>query len=245
MAIRNSTEVGFFLVAGRNLLSAMTAFSDKLIAVTEDLTPLGQSAPVHAFTGILRSVFSLDGYYDDATGSQNEALVGKEGTSQVVCYAPAGNLLGRSLVGFAGAFLNTHERIFQLPGFHKAKASAEVSGNREQGVILQPLAVKTTAGNTEATSVDNGTSSAAGGAGYLQVSALTLGGYTNLVVKVRQSTNNSTFTDLLTFTVVTTAPSAQRVTVAGTVNQYLATSHAWTGSGSGMSATIMVGFCRG
>jgi len=245
MATRNSTDVGFFLVAGRNLLSALTAFGDKVMAVCEETTPLGVSAPTHAFAGIIRSTFSLNGFYDDATGSQNEALVGKEATSQVVCYALAGNLLGRSLVGLAGAFLNAHERIVSIPGFHKATASAEVSGNREQGVILQPLAVKTTGGNTEATSVDHGASSAAGGAGYLQVNALTLGGYTNLIVKVRHSTNNSTFTDLLTFAAVTAAPSAQRVTVAGTVNQYLATSHAWTGSGSGMSTTIMVGFCRG
>jgi hypothetical protein len=245
MAIRNSTDVGFFLVAGRNLLSALTTFRDKATAVIEETTPLGVSAPTHAFVGIIRSTFNLSGFYDDATGSQNAALVGNEATSQVVCYAPAGNVLGRSLVGMAGAFLNTHERIVQLEKFHKATATAEVSGNREQGVILQPWASKTTAGNTEATSVNNAADSAAGGAGYLHVGALVLGGYTNLVVKVRHSANNSSFTDLITFTAVTSSYTAERKTVAGTVNQYLATSHAWTGAGTGMSADVMVGFCRG
>jgi hypothetical protein len=247
MATRNSTDVGFLLVSGRNLLPTTTAFSDKTIAVTEETTPLGVSAPTHAFTGIVRTVLSLDGFYDDATGAQNEALVGREATAQVVCYALAGNVLARRMVGIAGAFLNAHERIVSIPGFHKAKASAEVSGARDDGVILQPLAAKTTAGNTEATSVDHGGGTAAGGAGYLQVTALTLGGYTNLIVTVRHSTNNATFTELLAFTAVTGGPNsaAQRVAVTGTVNRYLATSHAWTGAGSGMSATIMVGFCRG
>jgi hypothetical protein len=87
-------------------------------------------------------------------------------------------------------------------------------------------------------------SSPSGGAGYLQVGALVLGGYTNLVVKIRHSTNNSSFTDLITFTAVTASYTAQRIAVAGTVNRYLATSHAWTGAGSGMSADVMVGFCR-
>jgi hypothetical protein len=323
MAIRNSTDVGFFLVGGRNLLSTLTAFGDKISAVIEETTVLGASAPTHAFVGIVRSTFSMDGFYDDATGGQNEALVGKEGTSQVVCYAPSGNTLAYPLTGMSGAFLNAHERIVQLEKFHRAKATAEVSGNREDGVILQALATKTTAGNTEATSVDHTTdpttqtiaitsnsiaaasvvttpvphglatndvvliagvatsnptingertvtyispttfsvpvnvstggtggtftraSSPNGGAGYLQVGALTLGGYTNLVVKIRHSTNNSSFTDLITFTAVTSAYTGQRVAVAGAVNRYLATSHACTGSGSGMSADVMVGFCRG
>jgi hypothetical protein len=162
-----------------------------------------------------------------------------------VCLSLAGNVLGRKFEGMAGAFANSHERIVQIEKFHKAKASCEVTGNREQGVILQPWAAKTTAGNTEATSVDNTASSAAGGTGYLQAGSVVLGGYTNLVVKIRHSANNSSFTDLITFTAVTAAQAAQRTTVAGTVERYLATSHAWTGAGSGMSANVMVGFARG
>jgi hypothetical protein len=157
MAVRNSTDAGFFLVGGRNLLSTLTGFSDKKTAVTEETTVLGVSAPTHAFTGIVRSMFSMDGFYDDATGSQNEALVGNTGTAQVVCYAPAGNVLGRVVEGMLGAFFNTYERIVQLEKFHRAKASAEVSGAREPGVILATLGTVTAAGNTEATSVDHTT----------------------------------------------------------------------------------------
>lgn len=245
MAVRNSTDVGFFMVGGRNLLSTTTAIGDKSTAVIEETTVLGVSAPTFASVGVTRTTFTMDGFYDDATGAQNEALVGQEGTSQVVCYAPAGNVAGRNMEGFAGQFLNDHERVVQLERFHRAKATATVSGARERGVILQALAAKTTAGNTDASSVDGGAATTAGGSGYLQCSALTLGGYTNLVVKVRHSANNSSFTDLVTFTAVTAAPAAERKTVAGTINQYLSTSHAWTGAGSNPTATFMVGFSRG
>ena len=89
--------------------------------------------------------------------------------------------------------------------------------------------------------------SANGGYAYLMVPALTLGGYTNLAVLVKHSLDNTTFITLGTFTVVTTAPAAQRLVVAAAtpVYRYLDCAWAWTGSGSGMSATFMVGFARG
>lgn len=82
-----------------------------------------------------------------------------------------------------------------------------------------------------------------GGNGYLQVTALTLGGYTNVVVKVRHSADDVTYADLLSFVAVT-AVGAQKVAVAGTVNRYLAASHAFGGAGSGQSVTYFAGFAR-
>lgn len=85
-----------------------------------------------------------------------------------------------------------------------------------------------------------------GGAAYLQVSALTLGGYTNFAPLVKHSTDNVTFTTLGTFSVVTAAPNAQRLVVAaGTaVNRYLAMSWSYGGAGSGQSVKFFVGFAR-
>ena len=85
-----------------------------------------------------------------------------------------------------------------------------------------------------------------GGAAYVSCSALTLGGYTNLLVKVQHSADNSTFADLVTMTAITAAPAAERKEVAAAtlVNRYLAASWAFTGAGSGQSATVFVGFSR-
>lgn len=83
-----------------------------------------------------------------------------------------------------------------------------------------------------------------GGAGYVACSALTLGGYTNLAVKVRHSQDDATYVDLVSFAALT-ATGAERKTVAGTVYRHLAASWAFTGSGGAHTATFVVGFARG
>lgn len=71
---------------------------------------------------------------------------------------------------------------------------------------------------------------------HLHVPALTLGGYTNLIVKVRHSSDNATFTDAGTFSAITVAGTAASVTITGQIKRYRAMSWAWTGAGSGQSA---------
>jgi hypothetical protein len=85
-----------------------------------------------------------------------------------------------------------------------------------------------------------------GGAGYLQVDALTLGGHDNLTVKIRHSADGLAWADLATFTVVAAAPVAERIVVAAgtTVQRHLAVSWAFTGAGADPSATFLVGFAR-
>lgn len=85
-----------------------------------------------------------------------------------------------------------------------------------------------------------------GGAAYLQVNALTLGGYTNFAPLAVHSSDNVSYTTLATFATVTTAPSAQRVVVAaGTlVKRYTAVSWTYNGAGSGQSVKFFSGFAR-
>ena len=81
--------------------------------------------------------------------------------------------------------------------------------------------------------------SANGGSGYLQVTAAS--GFTNFVGKVRDSADDVTYADLLTFADNVSAPFAERVTVAGTVDRYTAFDGNVTGSGS---ITVFAGFSR-
>lgn len=121
-----------------------------------------------------------------------------------------------------------------------------INGQRTVTVISTTtfsVPVNVTTGGTGGTVVR--ANSANGGAGYLQVTALDLGGYTDAVVKIRDSADNVTFADLITFTAVTAAPDAERKTVTGTVDRYLATSLAFSGAGSNPSITYAVGFARG
>lgn len=70
---------------------------------------------------------------------------------------------------------------------------------------------------------------------HLHVPALTLGGYTNVIVKVRHSSDNSTFTDAGTFSAITTPGTTASITISGQIKRYRAISWAWTGSGSNQS----------
>lgn len=83
-----------------------------------------------------------------------------------------------------------------------------------------------------------------GGAGYLQVEDLTLGGYTDVLVTLRDSTDNVVFADLGVFTAVTVARTAERIEAAGDVERYLAVSHDFRGAGAGASIKYFAGFAR-
>lgn len=81
--------------------------------------------------------------------------------------------------------------------------------------------------------------STGGGVAYQQVTAYS--GFTGFVGKIRDSADGVTYADLATFANVTSAPSAEAVTVAGTVDRYLAYDGNVTGSGS---ITVFGGFAR-
>ena len=81
-----------------------------------------------------------------------------------------------------------------------------------------------------------------GGAGYQMVSALS--GFTGFLGKIRDSPDDTTYGDLISFTNVTAAPAGERlVNVADTVvDRYLCYTGTPTGAGS---VTAFAGFARG
>lgn len=241
MAKYGSPSVGFLLVDGFSLLGSdvLSIMGPDDEAVLERSDGLGKSWEETLATGLRKAAFGHEGFYDDAVGSANDAISEKQQTQRVVCVGPFGNAVGVKFWGLAGAFAGKYTRVRTIGQLHKANADYTVTGAVEQGVVLQELEAKTADWNTEgADSVDNGASSANGGAGYLQVVAYT--GFTNVVFKIRHSADDVTYADLITFTTVT-AISAQRATVAGTVNRHLAVDGNVTGAGS---VTPMVGFSR-
>ncbi len=78
-----------------------------------------------------------------------------------------------------------------------------------------------------------------GGVGYQFASAFS--GFTGFIGKIRMSPDDVTYADLITFTNVTAAPAAERLTVAGTIDRYLSFDGNVTGAGS---ITPLVGFKR-
>lgn len=129
-----------------------------------------------------------------------------------------------------------------------ATSSPTINGERTVTVISPTtfsVPVNVTVAGTGGSFVRSNTSS--GGAGYQAVSAFS--GFTGFVGKIRDSADDTTYGDLLTFANVTGAPGtdpnvSQRLTnVADTVvDRYLCFNGDVTGSGS---ISVFAGFARG
>jgi len=245
MAKFGGKDASFFLVDGYSLLGSLTTFSDEVEAITEEAKGLGVVWPEPTPTGDKVATLTQEGYFDDETDGINDALSEQQGVARVITYGVEGNTIGKTCIGMAGSYASKYARIPQKQQLTRAKAAYTISGVVEDQVeILHELAAEAGDGNTEgAESVDSGASSANGGSGYLQVSSVTLSGRPSVVVKLRDSADDITYADLITFTAVT-ARTAERVTVAGTVDQYLAASWAWGGAGGAPAFTFMAGLHR-
>ena len=206
---------------------------------TAEVSAFGSNAKEY-IVGLLDGTVSLSGMFDGtATGTDVvfSAVLGST-TKQNVIVAPSGHSNGASAI-----VLEADDTSYEVSGavadVVQTSAEFQSSDGVEHGKILSSGSTVTATGN--GTSVDNALSSANGGVGFLSVPTNTRNG--NITVKVQQSADNSTFTDLITFTEVTsTQKTSQRVEVAGAVARYLRVNY--TVAGSTGSATPVVAFAR-
>jgi len=241
-----SKDLALLVVGGYDVCGVTGEIIDDAQKFTEDTTAFGVQWMQGAQTGLLKAHFSHKGWYDDAANSSNDALVSTSTGDRTLILGIQGNTIGKEATICAGALQTKYERALSIGKLHRANAEYVIDGRKDIGKILRALGADTGAsGNTQGgNAVDNGASSAAGGIGALAVTALTLGGYTSVTFKIRHSTDNSTYADLITFTNVTTAPNDQNATVAGTVNRYLASSYLFNGAGAAQTVTNVMAFAR-
>ncbi len=247
MARYGSDKVAFLLIDGYSVLGTTTTLTEDHTAKMEETTPLGAADETYDFTGITSSKMSQQGYFDDAAGSSNDALVSGNGSKRVICYGVEGNTAGKQFVGFAGALQTTYKREAKKGALHRASADYTGSGAKEDGRIVHAHGTETTAtGNTQGSSVDNAAASTNGGAVYLQLSYLILDTYTSFQVVMQDSADNVTFADIAgaSFAANTSSPAAQRLSIAGTIRRYTCCRWVFSGSGSGQSAQFMAGIVR-
>ena len=189
--------------------------------------------------GLLDGTLSLAGFYDGATNADIDIIYAALGntTFAVVNHWPQGDTFGNDGWGFS-AFATSLAVDTNLGG--AAAISADLQSSIGAELLLSHHALGAETSATNSTSIDNAASSATGGVGYLQVTAFT---GTNIIVKIQHSTDNSAWSDLITFTSVTAANAKERVRTAAlttTVNRY--TRSIW--SGTFTSATFVAGFGR-
>lgn len=237
----------FLLVGGKNITGDVFGLVERVEQVNEETHSLGDSWEEQLPVGLARIALEAPGgIYDDTAVGMLAALEGQGGTLQLVSYGFDGNTIGQPAVMLNGTYAMRWERIAARDGLTKAEAGHTITGTYLRGTILHEISAETaSSGDTESESVDNSASSGDGCTADLHVPALTLGGYDDVTVKVRHSTDDISFADLITFTDVDTAGTAERATAAGTINRYLATSFEFNGSGSSQSVTFYVVLNRG
>lgn len=162
MAKIGSPDVGFFLIGGFDLLGvSVTAFNFKHMAELEETSAPGDSDEVWEAVGLSRGELTLSGFYEDAAGKGDVALI-STGSDRVVLIGHEGNAIGKIAQGFAGAVEAVYNRILVLATLHKANANFKMNGPIERHRILHAHTAETAAsGDTEATAVDGGTQAAA------------------------------------------------------------------------------------
>ncbi len=243
MALKGSADVGFILYAGYDIMGLITSLEELNAAVLEQSDGLGDASDEWAAVGVSKWDFSIDGFYDDTILRAIEALSG----NQVLFYSLVSNTIGDRCVG-VNAPRTTITRGPSRDALTKAQIAFKSDEGPDVGQISAAHGTVTTLGPVEGASDDWGAGNApstAGGVGYLEVDALTLDGGTALQVIIKDSDDDITFVDLITFTAVTTAPGAERKTVAGNVERYTLTEHEFTGaSGASRTATFATGFVR-
>lgn len=245
-----SADVTWFYVDGYQLAGVTFGLEDTQSAETEDKTVCGEDVAHEDFTGQKTYGVKHEGFFDDDAASVIAALDpaagGKLGAEHLMVYAIAGNVTGNSCVCVRGGLEAMFKKLIQRGKFAKASADYKVNTALETAKLLAPRTARTTAGNTESTSVDNGASSANGGTLYLFGDALTLGGYTSLSVKLRDAATIPTFADVSggALTAVTTAPFCQALAISGTIRRHTAVAWTWNGAGAGPSWTGICALVR-
>ena len=222
-----------------------TYFNDVSASTTVDTaetSAFGTTAKTYV-VGERDGSISLSGMFEST------ALVGTDvffntalgnATKSLLIIAPEGHGNGYGAI-MARADNTSYEVSSAIADIVQASAEFQSSDAVEHGKILSSGSTVSATGN--GTSVDNGAATTNGGAGYLSVPVNTRNG--NITVKIQHSADNSTFADLVTFTVVSSSTAtSQRVEVASgtTVNRYLRVNY--TVAGSTGSATPVVAFTR-
>jgi hypothetical protein len=227
--------MGYDLSGDANAVDSM-GYTQNLM----ETTPLNSAAATR-IVGLADGGLTVNGYFDNATGKIHPTFTSNSGklpTADQVVLVPMGASVGDPSVGISAK--EADYNVSRSSG-SAITVSSSFNGNGmggEFGVMLTAHD-DTHSSASSGSSVDNSASSSSGGSGYLQAISLGSG---SVIVKIQESTNDSSWTDLMTFSTVGTSDvsTAERLTMSGTVARYLRV----TSTGTFSNAKIAVGFSR-
>ena len=227
-------------------------FTDSSVTINNDVaetTAYGDTNKTYLL-GIRSGTLSLSGMWSaDTDGSDEElqALLGNATTPILTIREGAAAIGSRAIIAQANE--TSYAITNPVADIATISADFECTPNQVSNLTFALAGgVQLTAGASIAhgslgnlSSVDNAASSANGGAGTLHVPTNTVGG--NTTIKIQHSANDSTWADLISFTMVgSSAKTSEIKAVSGTVNRYLRATASTAGSSG--SITFMVAFAR-
>jgi hypothetical protein len=130
-------------------------------AVTQQTNPFGSTSEAHTPVGVTKAMLAVGGGYFDEAVDLLHAGIADSGLSdtvaavaRIVCLFNEGHVLGNHFTGYEGAYSQKYEPILANGALTKANVTYQVTGQVDEGVILQPLAAKTVDWDTKSTPVD-------------------------------------------------------------------------------------------
>lgn len=237
------------LIAGRDVSGNSTELAVKKSLVDpEETTGFGDSWEEREVVGVQQFSIEHSGIFDDALNDIIDQMIGSEGVELDFMVLLAGNVQGRRAVCCEKAVEGSSARNMARGELHKVAASYQGSGILDEATLLQSLSAEAGAGATSDGSLNNESGTTDGGRAYLQATALTLGGYDSVTVKIQESSDDGTdpWSDVITFANIAAIPFADLKTIVAstTVEQWLRVTLTWNGAGSGESVTLAVAFKR-
>ena len=234
-----STKDARLLIAGIDESALVETVNVKVNAVTDPFQPLGATFPTTYDTGLRTGELSFTALYDGVFSQ----YMGTPGTTYPVALEVEGGTAGTRAYCFATPRFSAVEIGLSPEQMHRWTPEVTISGEVNNAFVVAPYAARTTASNLDAADAD-GLASSTGATAFLQVTAVTLGGYDNCIITPRDSADATTYADCSAAFTAVTAASTQTLALTGTVDQYLSVSWAWTGSGSDQSITFSVYVAR-
>ena len=209
------------LVDGVDVSEWFKTWDAKRDIATAETSTIGNEAKTY-IPGLGDGTFSLDGYADGSSGGIDGILNGAYGGTSVITCVSTLDAIGAPAV-CAQVDETSLETSADVSSAVTLKLSGQATGGIDGCTVYHNLQQETSGGSE--TSINNGGSSANGASSYLHVTAVG----TTVTVKLQNSSDNSTWVDLIDHTAVTSAPGFEKLYVAGTVLEY--TRCLWTQTG--------------
>jgi hypothetical protein len=134
-----------FLVDGYNIIAALSdAVTMSQESLSQQTNPFGATSEEHTPLNVEKGVLTVGGgFYDTATNELLSGPLAVRGVRRIVCAGIFGNEIGKHFIGYEGAYDQKYEMVDTKDQLTKANMNFEVSGDVDEGVIVQHLATFT------------------------------------------------------------------------------------------------------